>query len=132
MLFNGTIELIAGASYENCVPTVLARMPMVSAAKRAEPPPLLILQMSVVSECHDAVAQRELPMCGSGVVSSKLKSQPWTVRIEPPVPGALENDIFDMISASYEKTVVCGVQTNDPVSVPSMPSSCAVTCSAAE
>lgn len=84
-------------------------MPMVSATECAEPPPLLILQMSVVSECHDAVAQRELPMRGSGVVSSKPKLEPWTVRIEPAVPGAFENDIFDTIGASYEKTAVCGV-----------------------
>ena len=72
---------------ENCVPTVPTRMPMVSAAKRAEPPPSLTLQMSVVSECHDAITQRELPMRGSGVVSSRPKLVPWTIRIEPAVPG---------------------------------------------
>ena len=109
MPFNGTIGLIAGVSYEDCVPTVPTCMPMVSATKCAEPPPSLILQMGVASECDDTIAPRELPMHGSGVVSSKLKLQLWAVRIEPVVPGALKSDIFDTIGALHEKTAACGV-----------------------
>jgi hypothetical protein len=81
-------EVTTGASYVNCVVTVPTCMPIVSATELRGPPPLSSLHRSCVSEFHDAVAQRVTPIRGSGVVSSKPKLVPSTVRTDPDVPGA--------------------------------------------